>query len=163
MSDRELWDVEDEDDWWHNVVRFVESEENNSSSEQHEDIINSQISSVLAEKFRIQGKPDQIKAIRELVFGGKDVILVAKTGFGKSIVFQAPPLMFSEPKIAIIIMPLLALQRDQELKLARIPGCIPFVLRGDTNTRSNRESIRKANYTHGMWNVWPLAREPRQC
>lgn len=100
----------------------------------------------------MSGRPDQIRAIKEIVFEQRDTILIAKTGFGKSVVYQAPSFMYDEPKITIVIMPLKALENDQEKKLEKISGCKPFVLNGDTNTQANRVAIRECRYTHSACN-----------
>ena len=91
----------------------------------------------------------QTDAIRILTHERKDLILIAKTGFGKSIVFQAAPLMFTPVKTALIIMPLKALEEEQCRKLETISGCKPFVLDGDSNNRRNLDLIRDGGFTHG--------------
>ena len=77
------------------------------------------------------------------------MILIAKTGFGKSIIFQAAPLMFDPARIAIIIMPLKALENEQCRKLSKIKGCRSFVLNGDSNTKTHLRMISEGNFTHG--------------
>ena len=99
--------------------------------------------------FKFPAKEEQVTAIETLVKDREDVILVAKTGFGKSIIFQAVPLMFDNPKTALIIMPLKALEDEQCEKLSRIQGCRPFVLNGDSNSPSNQARIRAGEFTHG--------------
>jgi len=46
----------------------------------------------------------QIQAIRKLVIDRKDLILVAPTGWGKSVVFQATPALAAG--ICLMVMPL---------------------------------------------------------
>jgi ATP-dependent helicase YprA (DUF1998 family) len=91
--------------------------------------------------------------IRHLLYDKRDLILIAKTGFGKSIIFQALPLIEEESKQAsLIIMPLNLLQEEQAEKLKTIPGAKPFILNGDTNTRKNRHEIGAGAYTHSKRN-----------
>ena len=108
------------------------------------------VEQVVRQRFGFVPKPIQVNAIRALVSQKTDLILIAKTGFGKSIVFQAVPLMFTPIKIALIIMPLNALEAEQCKKLKAIAGCRPFVLNGDSNNKSNLELIRLGSFTHGM-------------
>jgi ATP-dependent helicase YprA (DUF1998 family) len=102
------------------------------------------------ELFGFEPKNKQVDAIRHLLYEKRDLILIAKTGFGKSIIFQALPLIQEESKQAsLIIMPLNLLQEEQAEKLKTIAGANPFVLNGDTNTRKNRREIGAGAYTHG--------------
>ena len=56
--------------------------------------------------------------------------MIARTGFGKSIVFEAASLMFSLIKSALIIISLNAFGEEQCKKLEAVTGCKPFVLCG---------------------------------
>ena len=101
----------------------------------------------LYQVFGIHGREKQIEVLYRLMVEKRDTILLAKTGFGKSIVFQAPSMLGCDGGVAIILLPLLALQVEQEQNLKSISGR-PFVLNGDTNSRANRERIRRGQYTH---------------
>ena len=50
------------------------------------------------ELFGFEPKNKQVEAIRHLLYDKRDLILIAKTGFGKSIIFQALPLIEEESK-----------------------------------------------------------------
>ena len=97
--------------------------------------------------FGFQVKETQLDALHYAMHD--DLILIAKTGFGKSLLYQAPPLLLGAQRLALIIMPLLALEDDQCTKLNELPNCRPFVLKGKTNNREARERIREGSYTHG--------------
>ena len=56
--------------------------------------------------------PEQEQAI-EAVLSGRDVLAVLPTGYGKSLIYQVPALLLDRP--TLVISPLLALMRDQEL------------------------------------------------
>ena len=99
--------------------------------------------------FGVELKSQQYEALDTLLNRTQDVILIAKTGFGKSIIFQAMPFMFSPMKIALIIMPLNALEEEQCGKLEVLTGCHPFVLNGDSNSAVNLKRIREGKFTHG--------------
>ena len=99
-------------------------------------------------KFGVDLKEDQYKALDTLVNRGKDLILSAKTGFGKSLVFQALPLLYASPRTAIILMPLNALEHEQCERMAKIPMCKPFVLNADSKSPAALKRIREGEYTH---------------
>ena len=107
------------------------------------------IQDVIQSRFGYQAKDMQVDALYTLVYSREDLILIARTGFGKSVVFQAAPLMFSPKKSALIIMPLNALEEEQCKKLEAVSGCKPFVLNGDSNNFSNLKLIREGTFTHG--------------
>ena len=100
----------------------------------------------LDQVFGIRGKDEQIEVLYRLMVEKKDTVLLAKTGFGKSILFQAPS-MLSCGTVTIVLLPLLALQAEQQERLKSIGGR-PFVLNGETNSKANREIIRVGQYTH---------------
>ena len=70
----------------------------------HEHII-----SVVHDRFGFLPKDKQVDAIRTLLADREDLILIAKTRFRKSIIFQAAPLISSPSKEVLIVMPLNAL------------------------------------------------------
>lgn len=111
---------------------------------------NSSITNGVLSSFGFDAKPKQIEAIYSLVVERKDTILIAQTGFGKSLVFQVIPLLYPVPRVALLIMPLLALQDEQARKMSSIRGCRPFVLNGDNNNTSNLERLRNGSFTHSI-------------
>ena len=104
--------------------------------------------------FGVQLKEGQLEAIHTLLHHRSDLILIAKTGYGKSIIFQSMPLLGDAPKICLIVMPLKALQDEQCNKLGRINRAKPFVLNGDSNTKQNRRAIGQGCFTHSMPYNW---------
>ena len=57
-------------------------------------IVNStSIANYLQWVFGVTPQPEQLRAIRTLVVDQKDLILIAKTGFGKSLVFNSVPFL----------------------------------------------------------------------
>lgn len=98
--------------------------------------------------FQIDIKSQQLQAIYYLLFQNMDLILIAKTGFGKSIIFQAAPLMTDIPGICIILMPLKALQNEQCEKLRSVSSASLVVLNGDNNNQVTRRKIGDGLYTH---------------
>lgn len=110
--------------------------------------------------FKVAVKPQQAEAIRKLAFTKKDLILIAKTGFGKSIVILSLPFLLplwrraglvEERAIALIILPLKLLQEQQSVLVASIPNGKPFVLQGGIgNTPENRARMGNGEFTHGQ-------------
>ncbi|KAH6982374.1 P-loop containing nucleoside triphosphate hydrolase protein, partial [Ilyonectria destructans] len=90
---------------------------------------------------------EQVQAIRRLVVEEDDLILIAPTGWGKSVVFQAVPALTGG--ICIMIMPLMLLQEDQvTAAISRIPGCKPCILNASTNSKALLDGIKRGDYTH---------------
>jgi superfamily II DNA helicase RecQ len=109
---------------------------------------------------------EQIQAIKTLAIDREDLILIARTGWGKSIIFQSLPAI--RQGIVLMIMPLNLLEEEQvysfvasellQIRLicmrqaeliAKIPKCKPCVLNGQSNTESLRQRIQNGEYTHG--------------
>lgn len=112
------------------------------------------------ELFHIDLKDIQLQAIHYVLFQRSDLILIAKTGFGKSIIFQAASLIEEQTGICLILMPLKALQDEQCEKLKHISSANPFVLNGDSNNQFNRKAIREGQYTHSMiYVLWKVSND----
>ena len=74
--------------------------------------------SMLQRVFRLNVFYDEQWTTIEKLLKGERVLLIEKTGFGKSLCFQFPATLF--PGITIIFSPLIALMRDQVKKLNTI-------------------------------------------
>lgn len=72
---------------------------------------NAQLTSSIEAVVGFRPRPGQVEAIRRLVVDQKDLILIAPTGWGKSVVFQAVPALSGG--ICIMIMPLTLLEEEQ--------------------------------------------------
>ena len=77
-----------------------------------------------------------------------DTILVAKTGFGKSIVFHAFSILTGQ--ITIQLIPLSRLGEEQMALIHQYPGTSPCLVVADTKFRNPRllEEIKAGMYTH---------------
>lgn len=73
------------------------------------------IKNVVKELYGKDIKDMQTGAIRRLVYDRKDLIFVAGTGYGKSLIFQTAPLIRQDIKrtICLIIAPLKSIEKDQ--------------------------------------------------
>ena len=81
------------------------------------------------------------------VLQGKDQLLVAATGGGKSLCFQLPALVFAEsepPKVTLIFSPLISLMSDQVEALRR-KGVFSTIM-----LNSNISTIQRREYLQGL-------------
>lgn len=70
---------------------------------------------VLKRKFNLDGFYDKQWETIQKILSGDRVLLIEKTGFGKSLCFQFPAISF--PGMTVVFSPLIALMRDQIKKL----------------------------------------------
>jgi superfamily II DNA helicase RecQ len=76
---------------------------------------------------RQEPRVEQVESIRRIVYELGATILLAKTGFGKSIVFQAVSILRPD-KITILIVSLSMLAEEQRKTIARFPNAKPIVI-----------------------------------
>ncbi|KAI5309666.1 hypothetical protein KEM55_002704, partial [Ascosphaera atra] len=79
----------------------------------------------------------QIDAIVQVLYEKKDMILIAKTAFGKSTVLQSVSLL-QQGSATPVILPLDRIGNEQEAKIQN-PGGKPFFLNKATNTPESRK------------------------
>src|SRR5262245_10167247 len=94
--------------------------------------------------FRIQSLLPEQEAAMLAVLKGRDVLAALPTGFGKSLIYQVPAMIFERP--TIVISPLIALMADQESALRRcgVPvGALRSRLRA-AERRAALERLKKA-------------------
>lgn len=83
--------------------------------------------------------PEQEEVI-EQGLGGKDVMMILPTGFGKSACYQIPSMILSKP--VVVISPLLALMQDQYDKMQKLG--VPCVrLDGTIRGRKRKEALER--------------------
>ena len=87
--------------------------------------------------------PQQEEAI-EAVLAGRDTITVLPTGFGKSLIYQVSAMLLPAP--TVVVSPLIALMRDQELSL--LERNIP-VVRIDSTLRVAERRAHLARIAEG--------------
>jgi superfamily II DNA helicase RecQ len=94
-------------------------------------------------------RPEQVDCIKWLLYEKKDLILVAKTSFRKSLVMQVLPCLVPD-SIIIVILPLLALGAEQEEKILRIlgPFARPAFVYGNNVSYELLRDIQRREYTH---------------
>lgn len=81
-------------------------------------------------------KDDQLLAIKTLFAKEKDVILIAKTGYGTNMVFYSV-LALQKDTMTLIIMPLLMLKENQKAAIQKINAdSNPYILNGKIMTKT---------------------------
>lgn len=83
---------------------------------------------------------DQWETIKQ-VFDGERILLIEKTGFGKSLCYQFPATQFSG--LTIIFSPLIALMRDQ-VKYLKSIGISTECINSEQTSEENTEILAKA-------------------
>lgn len=77
----------------------------------------------------------------EKILNGEKVLLIEKTGFGKSLCFQFPAVVFGG--ITVIFSPLIALMRDQVKKLSSL-GISAKCINSEQIPEENTQIINEA-------------------
>lgn len=90
----------------------------------------------------------QMVVLKRLIFAQVETILVAQTGFGKSLIFQTFTLLTG--KITIQVIPLVALGQQQLLDTEAIPGAKPCLITAETKALDSGifRKILALEYTH---------------
>jgi len=99
-------------------------------------------------QFQLMLRTQQIDTLHLLLKNEKNVILIIKIKFEKSIIFQIAFLMFIFAKTALIIMSLNALKNKQCKKLKNISDWKLFVLNEDSYSSFNITLIHQESFTH---------------
>jgi superfamily II DNA/RNA helicase len=121
------------------------------------DMIERLLERLLADRFSqasVKPKPSvlQVDVLQRLVFARQDLILVVKTGFGKSLIFHAWSLLTG--KMSIIIVPLLGLADQTYDDFCEIPGANPIIVSKETRSQYDdifahiRKGDRRGQFTH---------------
>ena len=111
------------------------------------DVLDSKrIVNIVQKYFEFRVKKAQLKTLQQII--KSDLIVIAKTEFEKSLLYQISLLLFSSMKTILIIMSLLALKNDQCQTLTTIKNCRSIVLNEDNNNTKTLAKIRQDNYTH---------------
>ena len=89
-----------------------------------------------------------MEAICTLFYKQRDLLLLAKTEFGKSLIFQLVPFLSAKPGVVLTLMPLKLLEAEQSEMINRIPQGKGIVLNGENNNKQGLDDIVKGGYTH---------------
>lgn len=95
-----------------------------------------------------QPRQTQVDVMTTLLFKGQDVLLAAKTGFGKSVIFSSFGALTGTT--TIVILPLLKLADEQMKKINLIPGSRACLVDGETKYKDKAllDDIAACKYTH---------------
>ena len=88
----------------------------------------------------------QRDALRHLIYKRKDLILIAKTSFGKSMILQAASILIRK-SITLVVLPLNQIGLEQAEYITRIGGR-PCLLNADTISAKVLTDIQNGKYTH---------------
>jgi len=88
----------------------------------------------------------QRNALRQLIYKREDLIPIAKTSFGKSMILQAVSILIRK-SITVVVLPLDQIGQEQAEYITRIGGK-PCFLNADTISEKVLADIRDGKYTH---------------
>ena len=108
--------VEPPIDEWQAFLNTLDAAKNKGVEEQTK-----RVAEGIERIYPYKGKAEQIEAIRTLIYDRKDLILIAKTSFGKSMIPQAVSAL-RRNSITIMIIPLTALGQEQHAKMQQLPN-----------------------------------------
>ena len=98
--------------------------------------------------FGFQLHDAQVEAICTLFYNQRNLLLLAKTGFRKSLIFQLVPFMNPAPGVLLILIPLKLLQAEQCEMINRLPQGKAIVLNGENSQKSVFTGVARGHYTH---------------
>lgn len=96
---------------------------------------------ILQDTFKLNRFYDEQWTTIEKILKGERVLLIKKTGFGKSLCYQFPAIIFTGT--TVVFSPLIALMRDQIKKLNAL-GIIAKCVNSEQSQEENSEIIREA-------------------
>lgn len=88
----------------------------------------------------------QRECLHYLIYQRTDLILIAKTSFGKSMMLQAVSVLIGK-SITLVILPLQQTVVEQTQYIERIGGR-PCFLNAETITNERLEAIKRGEFTH---------------
>ena len=86
--------------------------------------------------FKFELQKGQVEAVSTLFYERRDFLLLVKTGFKKSLIFQILPFMFNLTGVVITLMPLKLLQAEQNSMINRIASGKAIALIGENNNKA---------------------------
>lgn len=91
----------------------------------------------------------QHRLIQPVLFiTSNNIFFSAKTGVGKSLIFQLLPFITPIPGVLLVLMPLKLLQAEQRALINRFPTEKAIVLNGENNQKDMQLEIAQKNYIH---------------
>src|SRR5271168_140461 len=96
-------------------------------------------------------KPEQVYTLRRLIYGDGDTLLIAATGWGKSVIFHAYTVLTG--KITLQIIPLKKLGGEQLADIRKLGCTEPCLLTSDSKKEQKNliAKIKAGEYTHVLF------------
>lgn len=114
------------------------------------DMSNNQLLQRIKELSGFEPKSMQLQAIRAVACFGSSLLVIAPTGYGKSLIINTLPLLSSlRQRTLFIIVPLKHIQKQQLQSVLKLPGGRPTILDAERNTKRLRRDIGQGKFTHG--------------
>lgn len=104
------------------------------------------IRAAIRELYPYYPREGQLQALRQLVYLRKDLILIAKTSFGKSMILQAVSILLAKA-ITLVVLPLNQIGAEQTNYIQNIGGR-PCFLNAETFSAELLEEIQAGIFTH---------------
>lgn len=104
------------------------------------------IDEAIASLYPYKPKPGQREALHQLIYSRKDLILIAGTGFGKSMILQAVSLLIRR-SITLVILPLNQIGNEQCEFIQQIGG-MPCFLNRETIGPKLLNEVKQGHFTH---------------
>ena len=114
--------------------------------EQSKDEQDQAIRRAIRELYPYNPREGQLEALRQLVYLRKDLILIAKTSFGKSMILQAVSLLLAK-SITLVVLPLNQIGVEQANYIESIGGRACFLNR-ETLSSELLDRIQAGTFTH---------------
>ena len=131
----------------HNLSTEISSISDNTKLE---DMTLNQIATRIFEVSGLNGRKEQIEAIHAVACLKESLILIARTSFGKSLVFNMLPLLHPRNTgIVLVVVPLKLIAEQQYEKVNKFPRALSFVYDKNHKSRLDRQRIAAGEYTHG--------------
>ena len=95
-------------------------------------------------------KEQQVRSLRRLVFGLGDTLLIAKTGFGKSIIFHAYSILTGKITIQLVPLSKLGEEQAEDINKYQVTGTNACLVSHETKRKHANlaREIRLGKYTH---------------
>jgi superfamily II DNA helicase RecQ len=95
-------------------------------------------------------KEQQVRCLRRLVFGLGDALLIAKTGFGKSIIFHAYSILTGKVTIQLVPLSKLGEEQADQVNTYGVAGTKACLVSHETKQKNPAlvSEIRRCEYTH---------------
>jgi len=93
-------------------------------------------------------REEQIRVLRRLIYNKSDTVLIARTGFGKSLIFHAFSILTG--KITLQLIPLTKLGDEQADEIRKLEGATPCVINSESKQlhKDLLARVARCEFTH---------------